>query len=79
MGMKLPESGFQSWQAADFAGKTAVSDFPIELAQEGKQEEKSLLRPRQKSSPQLAASFLLCAGCHPLRHLAAPQNRSLDG
>jgi hypothetical protein len=44
MGIKLSESGFRSGQAADFAGKRALSDFLIELARE----EKSLLRPRDK-------------------------------
>ena len=44
MGIKLSESGFRSSQAADFAGKRALSDFLIELARE----EKNLPRPRRK-------------------------------
>jgi hypothetical protein len=44
MGTKLSESGFRSSQAADFAGKRALSDFLIELARE----EKNLPRPRRK-------------------------------
>jgi hypothetical protein len=44
MGIKVSESGFRSSQAADLAGKRALSDFLIELARE----EKSLPRPRRK-------------------------------
>jgi hypothetical protein len=50
MGIKLSESGFRSCQAADFAGKRALSDFLIELAREEIREEKNLPRPGRKEA-----------------------------